>query len=186
MPVTIGAQREHGFDEPLGLLSDCHRRIERFLDVIIRVVDGAAGRALDREERDALEAALRYFVLAAPRHTHDEEESLFPRMRASDDPVVREAMARIDALEADHRRAETMHVEADRLCRSWLDTGLLPARDLARLTQLLTELRETYVNHIAIEDNEVFPLAMRVLSQAQLTQVGREMTERRGIPAGSK
>jgi hemerythrin-like domain-containing protein len=181
MPVTIGAPREHGFDEPLGLLGDCHRRIERFLDVMIRVVERAAGRALVREEREALETALRYFDMAAPRHTHDEEESLFPRMRASDDPVVRQAMARIDALEADHRQAEAMHAEAEKLCRRWLDVGPLPTADVERLKRILGELRATYARHIAVEDNEVFPLAQRVLSEDQLAQVGREMAGRRGI-----
>ena len=42
----------------------------------------------------------------------------------------------------------------------------------------------TYARHIAIEDNEVFPLAGRVLSQDQLAQVGREMAQRRGQPSG--
>jgi hemerythrin-like domain-containing protein len=183
MAVTIGARREHGFDEPLGLLSDCHRRIEGFLGVMIRVMDRTSGKQLDAEERNALETALRYFDVAAPRHTHDEEESLFPRMRASNDPTVRDAMARIDALEADHRRAEAMHAEVGRLCRAWLDTGPLPATDVERLRHLLTDLRETYARHIAVEDDEVFPLAGRVLSEAELVQVGREMAQRRGLTA---
>ena len=32
MPITIGAAPEGSFAEPLRLLSDCHRRIERFLE----------------------------------------------------------------------------------------------------------------------------------------------------------
>ena len=31
MLVKIGQPVDHGFDAPLGLLSDCHRRIEKFL-----------------------------------------------------------------------------------------------------------------------------------------------------------
>ena len=42
MPVRIGGRPEHGFDEPLGLLSDCHRRIERFLGVLAAVARGEA------------------------------------------------------------------------------------------------------------------------------------------------
>ena len=34
MLLKIGGPPEHGFDQPLGLLSDCHRRIEHFLFVL--------------------------------------------------------------------------------------------------------------------------------------------------------
>lgn len=30
MPITIGHATSHGFDQPLGLLTDCHRRVELF------------------------------------------------------------------------------------------------------------------------------------------------------------
>ena len=36
---------------------------------------------MTEETRVALESALRYFREAAPKHTADEEESLFPRLR---------------------------------------------------------------------------------------------------------
>jgi len=78
MPVQIGAPA-HNFSDPTGLLSDCHRRIEMFL----RVLEGVAlviDRPLTGESRSALESALRYFREAAPKHTADEEESLFPRL----------------------------------------------------------------------------------------------------------
>ncbi|PYV99204.1 MAG: hypothetical protein DMG89_08830 [Acidobacteria bacterium] len=84
MPVQIGAQA-HNFSDPTGLLSDCHRRIEMFL----RTLEGVASvidRPLTEETRAALESALRYFREAAPKHTADEEESLFPRMRQKRDP----------------------------------------------------------------------------------------------------
>jgi hypothetical protein len=33
MPIVIGAKRESDFTDPIGMLSDCHRRIEMFLNV---------------------------------------------------------------------------------------------------------------------------------------------------------
>ena len=54
-------------------MSDCHRRIERFLTVLVRVAERGS---LEGEARGAFEAALRYFRDAAPKHTADEEESL--------------------------------------------------------------------------------------------------------------
>ncbi len=86
MPITIGSKQEADFSDPIGLLSDCHRRIERFLGVLVTVATQAEGAALNPEQRGALEISLRYFKLAAPKHTLDEEDSLFPRLRDSQDP----------------------------------------------------------------------------------------------------
>ena len=88
MLVKIGGPVDHGFDRPLGLLSDCHRRIERFLSVLVTIADAHRGAELPGPDRDALAGALHYFRTAAPRHSADEEESLFPRLRASSDPAA--------------------------------------------------------------------------------------------------
>ena len=82
MNLQIGEPPSPSFQQPLALLSDCHRRVERFLGLLARVAAEGRGGLLDRRQREALEAALRYFREAAPRHTADEEESLFPRLRA--------------------------------------------------------------------------------------------------------
>lgn len=183
MPVSIGAKPEHGFDQPLGLLSDCHRRIEQFLGMMIRVLQRSDGghKALASDERDALEAAVRYFNDAAPRHTQDEEQSLFPRLRDCDDPDAHVALARIEALETDHRRADEMHAQVNSLSRRWLDGQPLRAEDFEHLTRLLGDLRAMYSRHIAVEDSELFPMAARVLSRQQLLEVGAEMAQRRGL-----
>ncbi len=181
MPVLIGDTPQAGFGEPLRLMSDCHRRVEKFLGVLVRIAVERQGGPLDAEHRTALEAALRYFRNAAPWHTQDEEVSLFPRMRRCSDPRARQAMAQIDALEADHAAAAPLHDGVERLGRRWLDRGRLSPDDAARLSHLLDELRATYVRHIAVEDTEVFPLAGQVLSDAALRAVGREMADRRGV-----
>src|SRR5579864_2122594 len=92
MPVQIGA-KAHSFSDPTGLLSDCHRRIEMFLGSLQRVAD-AIDRPLTEEARSALESALRYFRESAPKHTADEEESLFPRLRQIQDSEIENALAR--------------------------------------------------------------------------------------------
>jgi hypothetical protein len=43
MPIVIGAKPESSFKNPIGLLNDCHRRIERFLSVLVRVTAEAHG-----------------------------------------------------------------------------------------------------------------------------------------------
>lgn len=132
MPIVIGAKRESDFTDPIGMLGDCHRRIEMFLNVLVRVAEQARGGALNEEQRGALETALRYFREAAPKHTADEEESLFPRLRRIESADVRALMARIESLEEEHVCAERSHGEVDSLGRLWLKDGMLPADQAAR------------------------------------------------------
>lgn len=181
MPITIGKKTESDFSNPLGLLSDCHRRLEKFLDVLIKVTSQARGAELNEDQRHALEAALRYFREAAPKHTRDEEESLFPRMMASADERARAAFSLLDELNADHVRADAVHAEVEALGSRWLSEGVLSSESTARLTESLDQLQSTYQKHIAVEDGEVFPLAGQVLSDAELAAVGREMAGRRSI-----
>src|ERR1041384_2359243 len=102
MPIQIGQKLSPTFQQPLELLSDCHRSVESFLHVLILVAEQARGGELNAQQREALETALRYFREAAPKHTADEEESLFPRMRELGDKATREALITIQNLEADH------------------------------------------------------------------------------------
>lgn len=181
MPITIGKKIESDYSNPLGLLSDCHRRIETFLDVLMRVTNQARGAGLNEDQRHALEVALRYFREAAPTHTRDEEESLFPRMLASTDARARSAIALLDGLHADHELADAGHAEVEALGSQWLSEGALSIRSTDRLTELLDQLHSTYQKHIAVEDGEVFPLAGQILSDAELAAVGIEMATRRSI-----
>ena len=72
MPIVIGAKRESDFTDPIGMLGDCHRRMERFLNVLVRLAEQVHGGALNEDQRGALETALRYFRAAAPKHTADD------------------------------------------------------------------------------------------------------------------
>jgi hemerythrin-like domain-containing protein len=181
MPIVIGAKPQSGFNDPIGSLTDCHRRIERFLAVLAQLAAQARGQPLTGEQRAALDTALRYFREAAPKHTADEEQSLFPRLRGSGRPEPAAALAQLDALESDHARAEESHAEVDRLGQSWLASGALSAADAARLSALLAELAEIYRGHIAIEEHRLFPVAARVLAAADRPAIAGEMAARRGL-----
>jgi hemerythrin-like domain-containing protein len=183
MPIQVGHRPDHGFDEPLGLLSDCHRRIEHFLDVLATITDDAAGGPLTPSHRSALEGAIRYFAVAAPQHTADEEISLFPRLRESGNPAIAAALPALDALERDHQEAEADHVAVDALVRQWLADGRLFEADFEKLRQRVARLQALYRHHIAIEDREVFPVAARVLDRAQIEKIGGEMAARRQVRA---
>lgn len=179
MSVTINKPPESDFTNPLGMLGDCHRRIERFLSALVAVAEQSVAGGLAEGQRVILDAALRYFREAAPKHTLDEEESLFPRLRASDGGQA--ALALLDALHADHRLAEELHREVETLAGRLLAEGRLPEGDSRRLVEVLNDLHAIYQKHIRAEDEELFPLAGRVLSAPELEAVGREMAERRGV-----
>lgn len=181
MPIKLGAKPQHGFDQPLGLLSDCHRRIENFLEILQKVLDQSEGKPLEGEQRRAAETALEYFHTAAPRHTQDEEESLFPLLRACDQPEVRAAMRTVEALEQEHHLADAAHREVEFWYRRWLEQGPLAAPQSRKLRHLLGELQHLYARHIQVEDRELFPLAGQVLTPDQLQRIGTEMAHRRGL-----
>ncbi len=183
MPVVIGKKPDHDFSNPVGMLSDCHRRVERFLGVLVNL-SAHAGGALEDTQRASLEAALKYFREAGPLHTSDEEDSLFPRLRALDHPDVRAAMAQLDRLEADHRVAGPLHNEVDSLGRQWL-AGTLTAASAIRLKFITRQLAELYTAHIAVEESLIFPLAAAVLGAAVHSEVGHEMATRRAVPYAS-
>lgn len=184
MPVSLGSKGPPDFSQPIELMMDCHRRIENFLNLLIRVVTDTRGAELDGEHRNALEAALRYFKHAAPWHTRDEEDSLFPRMRRLDDTHVHAVLSEIDTLESDHAQAGMMHAEVDWLGTRWLQHKSLTGDEAQRMGELLRTLRETYQRHITEEDDVIFPLAEQALSAATLAAIGREMAERRGLAPG--
>ncbi len=179
MPIVIGAKRQSDFADPIGMLGDCHRRIEMFLNVLMRVAEQAHGEALNDEQRGALETALRYFREAAPKHTADEEESLFPRLRRIEDPGVKALLARVESLEEEHVCADRSHVEVDSLGRLWLRDGRLSQEQASRLLAVLVQLRDLYRHHIATEDDEVFPAAAAALTASDCQAIGNEMASRR-------
>ena len=180
MPIVIGAKPQSDFTDPIGLLTDCHRRVERFLAVLVQV-GAAQGAPLNDEQRTALVTALRYFRESAPKHTADEEETLFPRLRSLDRPEVNAVLAKVAALENDHARADKAHAEMERLGQAWLASGSLPPDDAARFSLLASELTDLYRGHIAIEEREVFPAAAAALETPQREAMAAEMAARRGL-----
>ncbi|MBI4468356.1 MAG: hemerythrin domain-containing protein [Acidobacteria bacterium] len=181
MFVGIGEKTDNDFSNPMGMLTDCHRKLERILQGFLTVTAEARGTALTPEQRTVIEMGLRYFEKFAPQHARDEEESLFPRMRSTKHPDVQAILTVLDALDADHVEAAAVHAEMDTLGRKWLAEGSLSPDEAGRLEKIVRELNSFYQRHIGIEDRDVFPLAGRVLTATEMEAVGKEMAARRGI-----
>jgi hemerythrin-like domain-containing protein len=176
MAIQIGSRPDSGFDNPLGMLQDCHRRIERFLHVLSHVATHASGRSLNGEESAVVTAALHYFQEAGRRHNADEEESLFPRLRAAQPG---DALVNLAHLEADHRTTELLHREVEMVFRKWIEASVLSSTEHNLLVSATAKLQRIYAAHIHLEESSVFPLAAQVLDQAAITAIGSEFQARR-------
>jgi hemerythrin-like domain-containing protein len=175
MAIQIGAKLDSGFDDPIGMLKDCHRRIEHFLDILCVVAERAHARSLTGEEQSAVKAALQYFYVGGERHTADEEESLFPRLRKEPSAGLEE----IEHLERDHHIAAGLHESVDRLYTAWSSVGALQEDEQHRLLSQTRQLQRLYSEHIQIEETIVFPRAVQVLDGQALAAIQSEFIARR-------
>lgn len=182
MPIIIGDALGSDFTNPIGLLTDCHRRIEKFLTVLHTVACQAQGSSLNDEHRRALEVSLRYFRESAPKHTADEEDSLFPRMMTRAGAESNHISDLLGQLNADHRSLTESHDQLDELGLGWLAHNLLPPRETTQMVAMIERLKGTYERHIAIEELEVFPFAGRILPPEDLQLIANEMAARRNLP----
>lgn len=176
MAVQIGAKPDSGFDNPIGMLKDCHRRIERFLHILCTVAAQASGRPLNEEESAAVSAALHYFEESGPRHNADEEDSLFPRLRALQ---PNSPLPQLAHLESDHREAELLHHQVESLYRSWIGSGSLADSDLHSLLAATACLQRIYADHIHLEESTIFTHAAQVLDEAAIAAISAEFQARR-------
>lgn len=176
MAVQIGAKLDAGFDDPLGMLKDCHRRIENFLRVLCQVAERAPAGALSPEHRNAVETALLYFRTGGQRHTRDEEDSLFPRLEKA---VTAADLEAIGALEKEHGEADELHAAVDRLFAAWIASGSLGQEDRVKLRAATDRLKDLYAGHIQVEESIVFPRAAAVLDAEAIGAMGSEFRARR-------
>ena len=81
------------------------------------------------------------FARVDRRHTADEEESLFPRLRAAEGAC---GLEELNGLESDHDQADEMHAAVDALYSKWIAAGSLGAQDEERLSSSTRRLKTLY------------------------------------------
>jgi hemerythrin-like domain-containing protein len=147
------------------------------LERVALVID----RSPTDDTRAAPESALCYFREAAPKHTADEEESLFPRLRQMNLSDVESAVERLEALEHDHVLTASLYTEVEELGQRYLATGRLEAAGVKVFREAIASLVSIYKQHIDIEDNLVFPLAARLLAASDKSAIAGEMAASREL-----
>ena len=168
-----------GYDDPIGMLLGCHRRIEKKLATLKALSIHVAKKGVDAEASVAAQGVLRYFNAAAAHHHADEEIDLMPLvMQRVTDSLDR---ARLAALEArvceDHHEAERVWARLRKPLEGIADglTRSIPDIDVQAFTNL-------YRRHIEAEEGLIVPLAQRWLTAEDLARLGRAMANRRGAP----
>jgi hemerythrin-like domain-containing protein len=167
-----------GTEAPLEMLASCHIRIEKQCQTLERLAAHLPQHGADEPAQRAAASVLRYFDTAAQQHHADEEENLFPAllesMAGSDAVCLREMTA---GLTAEHRKLEAqwrrLRVALEQIAAG--TPALLPAHDVQAYVGL-------YKQHLQREDDELLPMAARLLGVAELDEIGRAMRQRRGIP----
>jgi hemerythrin-like domain-containing protein len=164
-----------GFEQPFEMLTACHERVRRSLDLLRRVRQHIAQHGHDADSRSATGDVMRYFDIAAPLHHEDEELHLFPALRAYPDEQVRAAVAR---LEDEHRRMHAAWVRLRALLLRWRDdvAATLPTPQEDVLIDAFTAL---YPPHIDLEETLAYPAAQAALDAATQARMGGEMAARR-------
>ena len=162
------------FDHPLELLHACHGKIMHQCGTLRILTTHLSNKGCDQQAQQAAQGILRYFDSAGQFHHQDEEEDLFPALRA-----IGAEQAQVDAL------LERLMSDHTVLAAAWNEVRPLLVQISegvnAPLNEALTEKIITgYFGHIAVEEKELLPLAARLLSPQQTEQLGHRMAERRG------
>ncbi|WP_301115596.1 hemerythrin domain-containing protein [Pusillimonas sp. (ex Stolz et al. 2005)] len=164
-----------GFDEPIQLLSACHDKLRSRCDTLSRLPAHIAAHGADEQARSAAQSILRYFDGPALFHHADEEQDLFPALleavAGSDAVCMRELFGR---LSAEHRQLEAQWQRL-RPVLLQIQSGSaaeLPLDDVDRFIQ-------EYAAHLITEDEELLPMAQRLLPTSALDQMGKSMHHRR-------
>lgn len=164
-------------EAPLEMLSACHHRIERQCNTLARLAPHLLRHGSDQDARSAAANIMRYFDTAAVQHHADEEQDLFPAllesMAGSDAVCIRQLT---DTLSAEHRKLEAgwrrLRLTLERVAQG--EPATLPADTLASFIEL-------YASHIQREEDELLPMAARLLADHEITRIGVAMRKRRGI-----
>lgn len=167
-------------DDPLALLSACHGRIARQCATLTRLAAHVPEHGSDAAAQTAAASVSRYFETAAAHHHEDEEADLFPALiesMAGSDAGCLHAL--VQGLIDEHRCLASLwaplHAALDEIANG--RPAALPAQQVQAFT-------DAYAAHIQREEDELLPMAARLISDDALASIGQAMRARRGGEAG--
>lgn len=167
-----------GFEAPFEMLSACHERVERMLDLLARLRSHLLTNGCDAQAATAATDVMRYFDLAAPQHHLDEELHVFPAVLALHDGRLGLLVVR---LQRDHRDMEKCWAAVRQALARVAHADAKNRRPFSDVDQADMDAFVTiYKDHIKAEEEQVYPQAKQALSLDQLVVMSRDMVGRRG------
>lgn len=142
-------------------------RAHAIIEERLQRLERAAGALRDPSGANPLaeiSATLDFFEKFGAQHQHDEERTLFPRLR----PLPAFAQM-LDAFDFQHRMADTEQA-AFGACVRGFDGG--PTAQLERMAHRFAEVQRA---HMLAEERALFPLAEQSLPRKVIAEMSREL-----------
>lgn len=167
-PDTTRCATRGAFD----ILAHCHEHISARLDELAALAaDLERDPRLDPPRLALLAGALACLDTVIPIHSADEEQTLFPRLRALPEFRVSHGHTPMDCMEREHVEHRALMAALKR------DLMLDRPEAVARSARAVVA---AYREHIARENEVLFPWAREQLTDAaEVERMTREMRERR-------
>ncbi|MGH9488496.1 MAG: hemerythrin domain-containing protein [Terriglobales bacterium] len=166
------ALRAGDTSDAVDLLLGCHQRIRHFTAMARRL---AAPQAPPDQVPAAARAVYAYYKLALPLHEADENQSVYPRLRAAAPP--QELAQANQAMVDQHLAIDRIIAE---LLPQWDALPQHPER-ASHTAEQAAELDQAWRDHLELEERLIFPALRSFLSPQDRSDIRREMAVRRQI-----
>lgn len=161
------------FATPLDMLRACHGRILDQCSTLHKLMLHLAEHGCGMQAQHAARLIMRYFDTAGQFHHQDEETDLFPLLLAT---MNAEAEMIIKRLLSEHREMDAAW-QGLRICLQGVTEGHTSVLD----ANMVGNFSAAYERHIEFENAQLLPLSARLLSSAQLDDLGSKIAARRGV-----
>lgn len=168
-----------GFDRPLELIRQTHRRLEHRCALMQRLVTHLQEQGCDTDAQASAGHVVRFFEDEMAQHHQDEEQDFYDAVVEAAPAKSRPAIAKLVAeLRDEHGRLQAVWRD---VLRPQL-TAIMENRAQTLNREAVDRCHMLYVSHVEREEQILLPIAEKRLSRARLEQLGRGMAERRKRP----
>jgi pyridoxamine 5'-phosphate oxidase len=127
----------------------------------------------DEQAQQAAQGIMLFFDTNAKLHHQDEEENLFPLLRAAQNADADEL---IKHLHGEHQLIEATWA----VLRSQLQ-AVADGQSITLDRKMVADLSLAYGRHIMLENAQLLPYSAHILGRQQLDDLSRKMAERRDV-----